>query len=160
MHLKQKSRTRRLCGHSFLFFRRRRKVWLQTRCINTTFFLFKQNCIFNKTHENTSLRVFYEGSLCTKGALRCSRWYFTFDGAECKNPATIEGIIYSRSTTSLTPRPCHIEGYCNRLRKGQIRVEFRIGKCALSYFSNLGEGTTGLSSQSRIVIEEVPPPQA
>ena len=54
------------------------------------------------------------------------------------------------------PRPSHIEGYCNRLLKGQIRVEFRIGKCALTYFVI----TTGLSSHSRIANEEVPSPQA
>ena len=51
----------------------------------------------------------------------------------------------------------HIEGYCNRVPKGQIRVSIRIGRCA-TY--SLGDSITGWNSMSRIVIEEVPPPQS
>ena len=117
--------------------------------------MFKQNCTFHKKYENTSLRVFYGGSLRTRGSNSCSRWYFTFNGEECKKPATIEGIIYG--TWKQTPRPSHIEGYCNQFRKGQIRVEFKIGRCTSN---RLGDATTGYLSQSRIVIEEIPPSQA
>ena len=58
-----------------------------------------QNCIFNKKYDNTSLRVFYEGTLRSRGSGVCTRWYFTFDGAECTKPASIEGIVYVQSTT-------------------------------------------------------------
>ena len=116
-----------------------------------------QNCIFNKKYDNTSLRVFYEGTLRSIGNGVCTRWYFTFDGAECTKPATIEGIVYVASSQVRTQRHRHIEGYCNQVPKGYIRVGFWIGKYE-SY--NLGDGNTGWNSMSRIVIEEVPPPQA
>ena len=51
----------------------------------------------------------------------------------------------------------HIEGYCNQVPKGHIRVGFFIGKCEVY---SIGNGYTGRRSISRIVIEEVPSPQA
>ncbi len=69
----------------------------------------------------------------------------------------IEGITYVQSTQVNPHRHRHIEGYCNQVPKGHIRVGFWIGKCATSH--NLGDGDAGLGSMSRIVIEEVPPPQ-
>ena len=101
--------------------------------------------------------MFYEGSLRVYGHAVCSRWYFTFDGAECTKPSTIEGVVYVNSKTVYPNRHRHIEGYCNEVPKGHTRVGFRIGKCE-SY--SLGDGYTGWNSMSRIVIEEVPPPQA
>ncbi len=59
----------------------------------------------------------------------CNRWYFTFDGAECKKPATIEGVVYVASTQVNPHRHRHIEGYCNQVPKGHVRVGFWIGKC-------------------------------
>ena len=101
--------------------------------------------------------MFYAGNLRCYGNHKCSRWYFTFDDAECTKPATIEGVVYAPSTQSNPHRHRHIEGYCNQVPKGHIRVGFWIGKCeGLS----LGDGYTGWESMSRIVIEEVPPPQA
>ena len=101
--------------------------------------------------------MFYAGNLRSYGNNICSRWYFTFDGAECAKPATIEGIDWFSSTTLNLHRHGHIEGYCNQVPKGHIRVGFWIGKCA-GY--SLGDGHTGWNSMSRIVIEEVPSPQA
>jgi hypothetical protein len=101
--------------------------------------------------------VFYAGSLRSHDIGACNRWYFTFDGAECTKPATIEGVVYIASTHAYPHRHRHIEGYCNQVPKGHIRVGFWIGKCQ---GSRLGDGFTGWNSMSRIVIEEVPPPQA
>ena len=101
--------------------------------------------------------MFYEGNLRSRGNSVCSRWYFQFDGAECTKPATIEGLVYVGSTTVDPHRHRHIEGYCNQVPKGHIRVGFWIGKCE-SY--SLGDVYTGLDSMSRIVIEEVPSPHA
>ena len=99
--------------------------------------------------------MFYEGTLRSYGKNICSRWHFTFDGSECTKPATIEGIV--NILPSGNPhRHRHIEGYCNQIPKGHIRVGFWTGKCE-QY--NLGDGNTGWQSISRIVIEEVPPPQ-
>ena len=86
----------------------------------------------------------------------CNRWYFTFDGAECATPATIDGVVYVQTVQENPHRPRRIEGYCNKVPKGHIRVGFWVGKCE---GENLGDGNTGWKSMSRIVIEEVPPPQ-
>jgi hypothetical protein len=118
--------------------------------------LVLQNCIFNKKYDNTSLRVFYSGVLRSYGNNVCNRWYFTFDGAECATPATIDGVVYVQTVQENPHRPRRIEGYCNKVPKGHIRVGFWVGKCE---GENLGDGNTGWKSMSRIVIEEVPPPQ-
>ncbi|XP_028402267.1 collagen triple helix repeat-containing protein 1-like isoform X2 [Dendronephthya gigantea] len=116
-----------------------------------------QNCIFNKKYDNTSLRVFYEGTFRSYGSNVCNRWYFTFDGAECVKPATIEGIVYVLSTQVNPHRHRHIEGFCDDVHKGHVRVGFWVGKCGGN--KPLGSAGTGWNSVSRIVIEEVPPPQ-
>ena len=101
--------------------------------------------------------MFYEGNLRSYGSGVRNRWYFTFDGAECTKPATIEGVVYVLSTTLNPYCHRHIEGYCNQVPKGHIRVGFWIGKCE---GMSLGNGDTDWSSMPRIVIEEVSPPQA
>ncbi len=102
--------------------------------------------------------MLYEGTLRSYGSSVCNRWYFTFDGEECKKPGTIEGVVHVGSSTQVDPhRHRHIEGYCNQVPKGHVRVGFWIGTCE---GRGLGNGNTGWLSMSRIVIEEVPPPQA
>ncbi len=67
----------------------------------------------------------------------------------------IDGIevVYVASTYVNHHLHRHIEGYCNQVPKGHVRVGFWIGKCE---GSNLGNGYTGWNSMSRIVIEEEP----
>ena len=101
--------------------------------------------------------MFYAGAIRSYQGSRCNRWYFTFDGAECTKPATIEGIVYIESKDN-PHRHRHVEGYCDEVPKGHIRVGFWIGKC--EGYSQAGDGHTGWKSTSRIVIEEVPLPQA
>ena len=60
-------------------------------------------------------------------------------------------------TTQDIHRHRHIEGYCNRISKGPVRVGFWVGNCA--GYSN-ADANSGWNSVSRIVVEEVPPPQA
>ena len=50
-----------------------------------------------------------------------------------------------------------IEGYCNNIHKGKVRVGFCIGNCP--GFGN-ADGYTGWESVSRIFVEEVPKAQA
>jgi hypothetical protein len=51
----------------------------------------------------------------------------------------------------------HIERCCNKILKGIVRVDFWVGNC--KGFGN-ADADSGWNSISRIVIEEVPPPQA
>ena len=51
----------------------------------------------------------------------------------------------------------HIEGVCEKIHKGTVRVGFSVGNCG-SYRS--ADAYTGWNSVSRLYVEEVPAPQA
>ncbi|CAH3174787.1 unnamed protein product, partial [Porites evermanni] len=120
-----------------------------------------KECIFKKTSDTTGLRVFWNGNLRLYGCHHCCRrWYFTFNGAECSAPAAIDGIVYMVYGTSGKKnlhRVRHIEGVCEKIRKGTVRVGFWVGNCA-GYGS--ADARTGWNSVSRIYVEELSPPQA
>ena len=68
-----------------------RTHWPEFRQDLSAYFL--QNCVFNKKHDNTSLRVFYGGTLRIYNCNSCcKRWYFTFDGAECSKQWPLMGF--------------------------------------------------------------------
>lgn len=122
---------------------------------------FIKECIFKKTSDNTALRVFWNGDFRVGNCHNCcNRWYFTFNGAECSSPAAIDGIflMYQGTSWQKNPhRPRHIEGICEKLRKGTVRVGFWVGKCV---GKKTGDAYTGWNSVSKIYIEEVAPPQS
>ena len=51
----------------------------------------------------------------------------------------------------------HIEGHCNNIQKGKVRVGFWVGKCVTG--EKLADAATGWHSMNRIFIEEVPKAQ-
>ena len=125
------------------------------------FFLvnFVQDCMFTKNFSDTSLHVYWTGALRISGCTGCcKRWYFTFNGAECAAPLPIDGIVYLGGANNLNPhRVRHIEGHCNNIHKGKVRVGFWVGDCGSV---KNGDAYTGWISVSRIFVEEVPGPQA
>ena len=50
-----------------------------------------------------------------------------------------------------------IEGVCEKVSKGTVRVGFWVGACTAGTFA---DALTGEFSVSRIYVEEIPPPQA
>ncbi len=121
---------------------------------------FLQDCVFTKNFSDTALHVYWTGALrIYKCRTCCKRWYFTFNGAECAAPLPIDGIVYMwEGNTQDLHRVRHIEGHCNNIHKGKVRVGFWVGDC-----EGYGGGTdayTGYKSVSRIFIEEVPKSQA
>ena len=109
--------------------------------------------------DKTSIRVFYSGAIDVYQCNRCcKRWFFTFNGAECDAPMPIEGLVYlhdnSKGEEPLRVR--HIEGYCENIPVGVLRVGLHVGNCAGYGDAN---ALSGWNSVSRIVIEEVPAPQ-
>ena len=66
-------------------------------------------------------------------------------------------MVYGDGTKKNLHRVRQIEGVCEKVKKGIVRVGFWVGNC-------VGFGTadaaTGWKSVSRIYVEEVPPPQA
>ena len=125
-------------------------------------FIFSQECIFKKLSDNTALRVSWTGALRIRNCDNCcSRWYFTFNGAECSAPAAIDGGVYMHygrgSRLKDLHRVRHIEGVCEKIHKGTVRVGFWVGKCS-SHKS--ADANTGWPGVSRMYVEEIPPPQA
>ena len=118
--------------------------------------------MFNKKYDYTSLRTVNGGTLSLYNCNDCcKRWYFTFDGAECERPMTIDAILYMKQGADEQlqniHRHRHIEGYCNQIPKGKVRIGFWVADCAGEFKD--ADAFSGWISVSRIVIEEVPPPQ-
>ena len=125
----------------------------------SVFIYFFQECSFNKLYINTTLKVSYQGNIRVYSHDKCNRWYFKFNGNECSGPMPIDSVLHnfwSSSSPSGILRSHFFEGFCENLPQGTVRVELWVGKCA---WFPLGVAYTGWNSVSRIMIEEVPPPQ-
>ena len=73
-------------------------------------------------------------------------------------PLPIDGVVYMETDGNENlHRVRHIEGHCNNIQKGMVRVGFWIGNC--HGYGN-ANGYTGWQSVSRIFVEEVPKAQA
>ena len=115
--------------------------------------------MFSKNFSDTALNVYWTGTLRVHTNVACKRWYFTFNGAECSAPLPIDGVVYVVSKSQDPHRVRHIEGYCNNIHKGKVRVGFWVGKCDGFSHGNY-DAYTGWISVSRIFVEEVPKAQA
>ncbi|KAL9975711.1 hypothetical protein ACROYT_G012902 [Oculina patagonica] len=118
-----------------------------------------KDCMFTKNFSDTALYVSWTGVLRIYDCnMCCKRWYFTFNGAECAAPLPIDGIVFMRTGKNKDlHRVRHIEGHCNNIHKGKVRVGFWVGNC--KGYGNV-DAHTGWNSVSRIFVEEVPKPQA
>jgi len=113
-----------------------------------------KDCVFDKRKGDTALRVVYQGNFYLGGCNGCcKRWFITFNGAECSGPLPIDVVWWMASSSQHTHKLGAIEGYCDNIHKGKIRVGINIGNCAGSGNSN---GYTGWNSVSRLMIEEIP----
>ena len=127
---------------------------------NFLYFIFLlQDCVFTKNFSDTALHVYWTGALRIASCNNCCKcWYFTFNGAECSAPLPIDGVVYmSTGGNKNLHRVRHIEGHCNNIHKGKVRVGFWIGNCP--GYGN-ADGYTGWKSVSRMFVEEVPKAQA
>jgi len=112
-------------------------------------------CDFMKNYTDTALHVYFAGNLRIYNCNGCcSRWYFTFNGAECSSPGSVDGSFYmSKGIGHNLHRHRHIEGHCNGIHKGKVRVGFWVGKCTSGH--KLADAHTGWDTLSRIFVEEV-----
>ena len=114
-----------------------------------------QDCIFVKTQDNTTLHVVYQGNIRVHGINACKRWYITLNGAECSGPMPIDAVIWTRDQSTDDYRHGSIEGYCEGVHRGKVRVAINIGNCP-GYGGMVSD--SGWMSVSRLMIEEVPAP--
>ncbi|XP_028514284.1 collagen triple helix repeat-containing protein 1-like isoform X8 [Exaiptasia diaphana] len=117
-----------------------------------------KDCVFQKKYKHTVLHVYFNGALRIYGCNSCcKRWFFTFNGGECQSPNAIDGVVYmQRGKNKDLHRVRHIEGHCDKIHKGKVRVGFNVGNC--KGYGNF-DAYTGWNSVSRLFIEEVPRPQ-
>ena len=123
--------------------------------ISLILFSLRQSCQFMKNYTQTALHVYFAGNLRIASCDNCcSRWYFTFNGAECSSPGRIDGAYYMATAAGKNlHRHRHIEGHCNNIHKGRVRVGFWVGNCNNGH--KLADAYTGWTTMSRIFIEEV-----
>ena len=72
----------------------------------------------------------------------------------------IDLVFYNHWPSGRVPsihRPTSLEGYCQNLPRGAVRIEVWVGKCGAG--QTQGNAYTGWNSVSQIMIEEVPPSQ-
>lgn len=118
-----------------------------------------QECDFVKLKSDSYLRVVYMGNIRIRSCTNCcKRWYFTFNNAECNDPAPIDGSLYQSININIH-RATNIEGYCGGIAAGKVKVGFSIGNCGNGISSN-ADGWTSWNQAIRIIIEEVEPPVA
>ena len=115
-----------------------------------------------KHANDTALKVEFNGDFRICCCLDCcKRWFFTFDGAECNGPLAIDGLIHIASNFGSTDSNIHrvhyIGGYCQGISAGAVRVGINVGDCVGKKSGS--DAYTGWNSVTRIMIEEVPPPQ-
>lgn len=118
-----------------------------------------QTCTFKKRLFHTALKVEWYGSIrvvCSRDSPCCNRWYITFNGAECSNPMTIDGLVFiqDHNATINIHRSTTIAGICNEIPEGIINVALWTGECDGSYPT--GPSRTGWNSASRLIIQEIP----
>lgn len=111
-----------------------------------------KDCVFDKARNDTALRIVYQGNIGVYCDGCCKRWFITFDGTECSGPMPIDAALWIRKKEQDNLRPATIEGYCENIHKGRIRVGINIGNCS----GGNTNGITGYQSVSRLIIEEVP----
>ena len=116
-----------------------------------------------KKDSKTALKVEFDGDLRVAYRVHCcKRWYFTFNGVEGSKPVTIDAVdvIYANHgrTDYCIHKHSQIGGYCEGIGKGTVRVGLMVGDCG-HRFKRGSNAYAGYISTSRILIEEVPPPQ-
>ena len=113
-----------------------------------------QDCQFTKIKDDTTLHVVFQGNILLGGCSNCcKRWFITFNGTECGGPLPIDAVLWISNSNNDDHRHGAIEGYCDNIGKGNIRVGISIGNCPGYGNSN---GRTGWKSVSRLIIDEVP----
>ena len=88
----------------------------------------------------------------------CKRWFVTFNGIEC-TPVPIDVVVYMANQDGKwgdLHRPRVLTGHCKIPKSGKVTVGFNIGNCPGRGNS---DGNTGWNSSTRIMIEELNPPQ-
>ena len=89
----------------------------------------------------------------------CGRWFITFNGEECTDPAPIDGVVHSFNASTVNiHRSSTITGLCSGTTSGPLTGNTRYS--VLLNLENCGtedvNAYTGLESVTSMIIEEWP----
>ncbi|XP_070557366.1 collagen triple helix repeat-containing protein 1-like [Ptychodera flava] len=112
-----------------------------------------KECQFHKLSSTTALRVLWNGNIrALSSGGSCTRWYFTFDGAECSDPFPIDTVLHVHNDYNML-FGTSVEGLCFGIGAGRVDIEFRVATGCYGYQE--ANVHTGWNSVSRMIIEEV-----
>ena len=78
---------------------------------------------YNKTRNDTILRVAFHTTLAQHNNDGCGEWYIEFSGNECTQPAPITPSVFtyhSSSSRVWTTIPAELSGFCNAMSSPSI----------------------------------------
>ncbi|KAI0233710.1 hypothetical protein LSAT2_016074 [Lamellibrachia satsuma] len=117
-------------------------------------------CVFEKKHNDTVLRIAWNGDLrllhAGSKSQSCRRWYFSLNDKECSVPDTIDSILIASTNGPSLHKPAYVDGYCRGVPAGTVNVAWNVGDCPGDIHDRYGIGNsfTGWLSTSRIIIQE------
>ncbi|XP_066920066.1 collagen triple helix repeat-containing protein 1-like [Clytia hemisphaerica] len=117
-----------------------------------------RECSFKKKYATTYLRISVSSNGRVYGCSGCcKRWFVTIDNKECA-PAPIDFSHYrADAKTDDDVGQFLLKGNCRIPKTGSVKIGFHIGNC---HGIGDADGYTGYKQVTRIMIEEIAPPQA
>lgn len=118
-------------------------------------------CKISKTASDSALRVNFNTNLRVSECSNCCvRWFVTFNGTECVDPAPIEAVIYNLNADDVNiHRAATIAGICSAteaevLGEGVWEAVLNVMQC--KDFNMTYNAYTGFQTLSTINLEEMP----
>ena len=112
---------------------------------------------YNKTRNDTILRVEFHSTLTQTSNGKCSTWYIQFDGVKCTQPAPIQTGIYKAGSTWQIA-PAELSGFCRstsrgELSRGNIQISVHVTDNCSSGDSHTGQYSS-FEVTSYLLVEE------
>ena len=114
---------------------------------------------YNKTRNDTILRVEFHSSLGQYTNSECSTWYIQFDGVKCSQPAPIQTGVYRYGYGGWNIAPAEVSGFCRSTSRGELlKGNIQISVHVKQGCSSGGNAHTGRASAyddtSYLLVEE------
>ena len=106
---------------------------------------------YNKTRNDTILRVEFHSTLGQYHSTKCSTWYIQFDGVKCSQPAPIQTGIYKDGQSSWNITPAEVSGFCRSTSRGELlKGNIQISVHVKNSCSSGGDSYTGKISSNHV----------
>ena len=112
---------------------------------------------YNKTQNDTILRVEFHSPLAQYTDQKCSTWYVEFDGAECTQPVPIQTGAYKYNSNSWNIAPAEVSGFCRSTSRGELLkgiIQISVHVKAGCSGGNAHTGRAQFDATSYLLVEE------